>query len=193
MNEGMQGTMSLGALLRADMKRLEVGGAHVPAMIACLFLKPGFLTVFLYRLSAACQSKGLLGRIAAKILWRLNVLLSSCDISPRAVIGPGLHLPHPMGIVIGDATVGQHVRILQNVALGLKNFTEANRYTAADYPIIHDNATLCAGAIITGPVTVGEGAIVGANAVVLHNVPANAVAVGVPARIIENKAKPASF
>lgn len=168
--------------LRTDLSKLNAGGTGWMTFMVCLFTRPGFLAVFLYRLSASCLPYGFVGRFFAKFLWRLNVLLCSCDISPRAVIGAGLHLPHPMGVVIGEATLGENVKILQNVALGMRRFTDTD-HDPANYPVVGSNVILCAGAVLTGNVKIGHGATIGANAVVTHDVPENATAVGVPARI----------
>lgn len=171
------------ASLRADLSKLNAGGTGLLTLLACLLTRPGFLAVFLYRLSSALMSYGLLGRILGKFFWRINVLLCSCDISPRATIGEGLHLPHPMGIVVGEATIGQNVKILQNVALGMRRFSDMD-HDPANYPVIGDNVILCAGAVLAGNVKIGNGAVVGANAVVTEDVPAGTTAVGAPARIV---------
>lgn len=102
-----------------------------------------------------------------------------CFVQPGATIGPGLRLPHPNGIVIGSgAHIGAGCTIYHQVTLGgaRKGDWQANRY-----PQVGDNAMIFAGAKLLGAITVGEGAVIGANAVVNRDVPAHHVAIGSPA------------
>ena len=97
-------------------------------------------------------------------------------ISPSCYIGNNLLLPHPVGIVIGrDVIIGDNCIIYQNVTLGQKE---------DQFPVVGDNVTIFAGAQIIGNLRIGSNAIIGANAVVLKDVPESSTAVGVPARII---------
>jgi serine O-acetyltransferase len=142
----------------------------------------------LHRISSALYAKGVAGKITPKFLWRVNVFLSACHIDPLAKIGGGLKLPHPTGIVIGSAIIGRNANIHQNVTIGVR------RQYADDadeiYPVIGNNVTIYAGAVIVGNIKIGNGTTIGANAVVLNDVPAHATAVGVPARIVKhNKAR----
>lgn len=95
-------------------------------------------------------------------------------------LGYGVWFIHPLGIVIGgNARVGNRVRFFGNNTVG----------TAKEngYPVIGDDVWIGAGARILGPITIGARARIGANAVVLQDVPADSVAVGIPARILPNK------
>ncbi|EZP69670.1 Serine acetyltransferase [Sphingomonas paucimobilis] len=100
-----------------------------------------------------------------------------CFVQPSAVIGRGLKLPHPNGIVIGkDVEIGTNCTIFQQVTIGGKPSAEGSVL----YPVLGNNVTLFAGAKVVGRVSIGDGSIVGANAVVLSDVPERHVAVGVP-------------
>ena len=108
---------------------------------------------------------------------RLWSVITQTEISPATQIGGGLQLPHPNGIVIHpSAVIGPNCLIFQQVTIG----TRAGTKGAAR---IGGHVDIGAGAKILGPVTIGDHAIIGANAVVTRDVPAHAVAVGVPATI----------
>ena len=90
-------------------------------------------------------------------------------------------IPHPQCIVIGGATIGENVTVQQGVTIGA-NIDKAD--SGRKYPIIRDNVLIGAGAKVLGPLTVGCNSIIGANAVVINDVPEHSVAVGIPARIV---------
>ena len=91
----------------------------------------------------------------------------------------GTRFPHPIGIVLHKNTkVGRNCIIYQNVTIGAKNVKDGDINKPDNYPIIGDNVTIYAGAVIVGPITVGNNAVIGANAVVFNDIPENAVVVG---------------
>ncbi|WP_133253988.1 serine O-acetyltransferase [Paenibacillus xerothermodurans] len=111
----------------------------------------------------------------------MNLLLHSIEISPLARIGPGLVIPHTLGIVIGGgAVIGRDVTIYQNVTIGTKNGKDYR------YPSIGDNTVLFSGCVVVGPIKIGNNAVVGANAVVVSDVPNDSIALGIPA-VVKNK------
>lgn len=120
--------------------------------------------------------------IVGKMFTMANVAMFGIEVSPQVRIGGGLFLPHTVGTVLGAEKIGRNVTISQGVTLGTaepdKGFTVSLR------PVIGNHVTLGAGAKVIGRITVGDYAKVGANAVVLQDVPPYALAVGVPARII---------
>lgn len=117
--------------------------------------------------------------MVAKFFWLKIVKNHACYLSPKARIGHSFALPHATGVVIGDgAVIGNNVTLYQNVTIGQKE--------EGSYPCIHDNVTVYAGAVIIGAVTIHEGAVIGANAVVTKDIPANCVAAGVPAKVISS-------
>lgn len=170
----------------SDFDALGTKGRNPFVFLVYLIISPGFLAVFMYRLSALLVDLPFIGVVLAKMSYRLNAFISGCEIAPRAQIGAGLHIPHPCGIVIGFASIGSNVRILQNVTIGSRHQGD-DSYNSNSYPTIEDDVVIGAGAVLIGPIRIGCGAQIGANAVVLEDVPAFATAVGVPARLVLNK------
>jgi serine O-acetyltransferase len=115
----------------------------------------------------------------------LNVLVFGIEVSPQVQIGGGLFLPHTVGTVIGAARIGDNCTILQGVTLGTSEPDMG--FTVSARPIVGDHVLIGAGAKVIGRVMVGDYAKIGANAVVLCDVPTYALAVGVPARIVDRE------
>jgi serine O-acetyltransferase len=102
--------------------------------------------------------------------------LTGIEIHPAAEIGPGLFIDHGMGVVIGEtAEIGADVTIYQGVTLGGTGFATGKRH-----PTVEDNVTIGSGAKLLGPIRVGHGSKIGANTVVIHDVPPNCTVVGNP-------------
>ncbi|TFZ08869.1 serine O-acetyltransferase [Ramlibacter humi] len=120
-------------------------------------------------------------RWPARFLSLVSRWLTGIEIHPAAKIGDGVFIDHGMGVVIGEtAEVGDGCTIYQGVTLGGTSLTRG----AKRHPTLGKNVVVSAGAKVLGGFTVGDGARVGSNAVVLKPVPAGATAVGIPARII---------
>lgn len=165
------------ATLYQDARAQIEGPASAAKIIQVICLSLGFGVVLRYRLSHyLTKTLGL--PFLGKLIWSFSAIFNGCYISPKATIGPGFSLPHPIGVVIGDGTqIGANVTIYQNVTLGRRS-----RADTSSYPTVADNVTIFSGACVVGGVTVGEGAVIGANSVVTRDIPAYAVAVGAPAR-----------
>jgi serine O-acetyltransferase len=170
--------------LRADIERYQrfmgnTGPVSTLRLVASCF-NPRMAPVVLIRLAEFFHERRL--GVLAKLFTMANVAIFGIESSPLVRIGGGLFLPHTVGTVLGAEKIGDNVTILQGVTLGTaepdKGFTVSLR------PVIGNHVVLGAGAKVIGRVTVGDHAKVGANAVVLQDVPAHAIAVGVPARII---------
>lgn len=117
-------------------------------------------------------------------LWQMG--LYGIEIGKNVQLGEGVYFVHTLGIIIGgDAKIGDRVRFMGNNTVG----------TAKDdgYPEIGDDVIIGCGARILGAVKVGRGAVIGANAVVIEDVPAGATVVGVPARIVAMAGQPISL
>ncbi len=140
---------------------------------------PGLHAMWLHGIAHWLWEHGLrwLGR------WISHVarLLTGIEIHPGARIGRRFFIDHGMGVVIGEtAEIGDDVTLYHGVTLGGTSWAKGKRH-----PTLGNGVVIGAGAKILGPITVGDGAKIGANAVVVREVPANAVVVGVPGRIVE--------
>lgn len=112
------------------------------------------------------------------MVHRLNLSLHGIDILPGAVIGGGLRIDHPVGVVIGAGVqIGKDCILLQNVTIGTR-YLNAENYND-EFPTISDNVTIGAGAVILGGVNIGRGSTIGANSVVLADVMEGSTVTGV--------------
>lgn len=131
----------------------------------------------LYRVGHWCHQKGI--PIVPKLIYYLIRLLYNSSIPMTAEIGEGVMFGYGgMGIVLHhECRIGKNVVIAQQVTIG-------GRAPLRGTPVIEDDCYLGAGAKILGPIRVGEGSVIGANAVVIEDIPPHSVAAGVPARVI---------
>lgn len=119
-------------------------------------------------------------RLAARVLAGVMRAWTSVDIHPAAVVGSGLFIDHALGVVVGEtAEIGTDVTIYQGVTLGGTALEAGKRH-----PTVGDRVTIGAGAKVLGPITIGNGSRIGANAVVVRDVPPDSVVVGVPGQVI---------
>ncbi len=118
--------------------------------------------------------------ILPRLLSQVARLLTGIEIHPGAMIGRGLFIDHGMGVVIGETTViGDDVTLFQGATLGGTGKERGKRH-----PTIEDRVVVGAGAKILGNITIGSGSLIGANAVLIRNVPSNSTVVGVPGRVV---------
>ncbi|CAN5370384.1 serine O-acetyltransferase [soil metagenome] len=140
---------------------------------------PGLHALWSHRLTHRLWQRGGRAQLPARLLSQVTRSLTGVEIHPGAQIGKRFFIDHGMGVVIGEtAEVGDDVMLYHGVTLGGRSMAPVKRH-----PTIRDGAVLGAGARILGPVVVGAGAQIGANAVVVKDVPDGAVATGIPARI----------
>jgi len=156
--------------------------------------KPTFLEVFLgyngfhaiiwHRLNHALWSVGL--RALARFLANLSRILTGIEIHPEAQIGKKVFIDHGTGLVVGQtAIIGNEVTIYHDVTLG--GISTTGDVKGKRHPTIEDGAVIGAGAQVLGNITIGEKARVGANSVVLRDVPEGCTVVGNPARLVRCK------
>jgi serine O-acetyltransferase len=138
---------------------------------------PGFRAIFIYRISNRLVRSRF--RFLCFALVRIMRFTCNVDIEPTAIIGSGCRIPHTFSIVIGGGSViGNNSTIMQGVTIGGNSGKSQGRQTQ---PIIGNDVFIGPGAKILGPISIGHKVKIGANAVVLSNIPDSSVAVGVPA------------
>ncbi len=121
----------------------------------------------------------------ARLISQLSRFFTGIEIHPGATIGKSFFIDHGMGVVIGEtAIIGDNVLIYQGVTLGGTGLVKGKRH-----PTIGNNVVIGGGAKILGDITIGENSYIGANAVVIKDVPPNSTVVGVPGRITKQEGK----
>lgn len=153
------------------------------SVLEIVFCYPGLHAVWLYRIAHWFWIHGLyfLGRLTSHI----GRFLTGIEIHPGAKIGRKFFIDHGMGVVIGEtAEIGDNVTLYHGVTLGGVTWDKVKRH-----PTLDDNVVIGSGAKILGPFTVGKGAKVGSNSVVVKEVPPNATVVGIPGRVVMQEEK----
>jgi serine O-acetyltransferase len=163
---------------RGDHDRLTSRAAVVREVLRLVWLSDAFGALVLYRLKAACQRREI--PVVPRLAHRLAMSWAQLSIGDPVLVHPGIILPHGQVVIDGFAEIHTGVRIRPYVTIGLK---EGNIMG----PTIREHAAIGTGAKVIGPVTIGAQARIGANSVVLDDVPARAVVGGVPARVLRSQ------
>ena len=167
-----EGILGIISDLGMDVARMG-SGKIFPALF-----RLDFHVILSYRVRNSAKGS-LVGAVIGRVLQVVPRMASGCYLNAGAMIGGGLRMPHPTSIVIGKgAFIGRNATIFQNVTIG------SGDMEAGVYPVIGDDVTIFANAVIVGAVNIGAGAKIGAGAVVVKDVPAGRTAVGNPARIL---------
>ncbi len=175
----MRGDGVIGATLSEIRRDVGAAQSRDPAAagvgaVQILLAWPGVQALLAHRLASRLFHAGL--RLPARLIALVTRSLTGIEIHPAAEIGPGLFIDHGMGVVIGEtAKVGEDVTIYQGVTLGGTGFATGKRH-----PTVENCVTIGSGAKLLGPIVVGHGAKIGANTVVIHDVPPNSTVVGIP-------------
>jgi serine O-acetyltransferase len=169
------------ARLRRDINAVFERDPAARSRVEILTAYPGLHAIWFYRISHWLWLRGWfwLGRLGS----HLGRLLTGIEIHPGAAIGSGFFIDHGMGVVIGEtAEIGANVTLYHGVTLGGTSWNKGKRH-----PTLEDDVVVGAGAKILGPITIGARTRVGANSVVVKNVPPDSVVVGIPGRVTHRK------
>jgi serine O-acetyltransferase len=165
---------AIGADLRAALQRDPAAQGALDVVLSY----PGFHAIAAHRFIHALHRTGC--PLLPRWLSNFNRFLTGIEIHPNARIGRGFFIDHGMGVVIGEtAEVGENCTIYQGVTLGGTSLSRGKRH-----PTLGNGVTVGVGAAVLGAITIGDNAKIGGGSVVVRDVPANATAVGVPARIV---------
>ena len=162
--------------LRRDVRaaRDRDPAARDVGQVEILATWPGIHALLAHRVAHALAGAGI--PLLPRSISMLARAVTGIEIHPAARIGQGLFIDHGAGVVIGEtADIGDNVTIYQGVTLGGTGFATGKRH-----PTVQDNVTIGSGAKLLGPITVGHGAKIGANSVVITDVPPNSTVVGNP-------------
>ncbi|MEG0180176.1 MAG: serine O-acetyltransferase EpsC [Oscillospiraceae bacterium] len=165
--------------LIADAKSIRHKDPAAKSLAEVLLLYPGFHALIFYKLSHFLyrHHRFFLARTVSQ--WGRG--FTGIEIHPGATVGSGLFIDHGAGVVIGEtAEIGNNVTLYHGVTLGGTGKDKGKRH-----PTVCDNVLIGAGCKVLGPITLGANSRIGANSVVLSCIPANATAIGIPARIVK--------
>lgn len=148
-----------------------------------VMLYPGIHAVCMHRVAHWFWQKKLY--FVARFISQTNRFFTGIEIHPGAKIGNGFFIDHGMGVVIGEtAEIGDNVLLYHGVTLGGVSLEKKKRH-----PTIGNNVVIATGAKVLGAITIGDNAKIGANAVVLKDVPPDSTVVGIPGRVVMEKGK----
>jgi serine O-acetyltransferase len=173
--------------LREEIESIRQRDPAARSWLEVLLCYPGLHALVFYRAANWCWRHGL--KLLGRIFSHVGKMLTGVEIHPGATIGRRLFIDHATGVVIGQtAEIGDDVTLYQGVTLGGTSLHKGKRH-----PTLEDGVIVGSGAQVLGPITVGAGARIGANAVVLTDVPPGVTMVGIPARIAGRCAKGKEF
>ncbi|MDD2534798.1 MAG: serine O-acetyltransferase [Eubacteriales bacterium] len=169
--------------LIADAKSIAKRDPAAKNILTVILLYAGFHILIYHRIAHWLYRYHM--HFLARLVSQIGRFWTGIEIHPGAQIGNGLFIDHGMGVVIGEtAEIGDHCTIFHNVTLGGTGKDKGKRH-----PTLGNNVLIGAGAKLLGPFRVGDGASIGANAVVLHEVPNNGTVVGVPGKLVRQQGK----
>lgn len=143
----------------------------------------GLHAIWCHRIAHFLWKKGM--KTLARILSHISRFFTQIEIHPGAEIGRRFFIDHGCGVVIGETTeIGDDVLLYQGVVLGGTTHEKKKRH-----PTIGNNVVIGAGAIVLGPIKIGDGSRIGAGSVVIKDVPADSTVVGIPGRVVKEKKK----
>lgn len=171
--------MFLADEIKAIMERDPAATTVVEAL-----LYPSLHAVVLHKMSHALYKRNI--TFFPRLISQFGRFISGIEIHPGATIGKGLFIDHGTGVVIGEtAELGENVTLYQGVTLGGTGKERGKRH-----PTLGNNVLVGVGAKVLGAINIGDNARIGANSVVLKDVPANTTAVGIPARVVAYREHP---
>lgn len=182
--------------IREDIEAFKARDPAARSSAEIVLCYPGFHARLVHRVSHALWRRG--WRLLARLLSHIGKILTAIEIHPGAEIGRRFVIDHGTGVVIGETSIiGDDVTLYQGVTLGgiAPSVNSSAQVGTKRHPTLLDGAIIGCGAVILGPIVVGEGARIGANAVVTKDIPFGVTAVGNPAQVVmpRDKARAKEF
>lgn len=169
--------------IKQDLKSVFDRDPAARNIFEVLTCYPGLHAILVHRFAHALWVRNL--KWLARFASHIGRMLTGIEIHPGAVIGQRFFIDHGMGVVIGEtAQIGDDVTLYQGVTLGGTSWDKGKRH-----PTLENNVVVGAGAKVLGPFTVGQGAKIGSNSVVVKAVQAGQTVVGIPAKPVGSEAK----
>jgi len=173
--------MTLWSLVKEDFSLPKKNDPALQSQLELMFNYPGVWAIINYRVANSLYMKGY--KRISRLISGVSQFLTNTDIHPAATIGRRVFIDHGFGVVIGETTIIENdVLIYQGVTLGGVSLNQGKRH-----PTIESNTVIGSGAKVLGNITIGKNCKIGANSVVVKDVPCSSTAVGIPARIIRRK------
>jgi len=168
-------------IIKQDLRAVFDRDPAATSKLEVVLTYAGFHALLAYRISHWLKLHDV--PILPRVISQLARWVTGVEIHPAAQIGTGFFIDHGMGVVIGEtAEIGDYVTLFQGVTLGGTGKERGKRH-----PTLGNHVVVGAGAKILGGITIGDNVKIGANSVVLRNVPANSTVIGVPARVIKTQ------
>jgi serine O-acetyltransferase len=172
--------------IREDIRTVFAKDPAARSVLEVLTVYPGLHAIWWHRIASWLWRRRL--RYLARLVSNLGRFFTTIEIHPAATVGRRLFIDHGAGVVFGEtAVVGNDVLIYQGVVLGGTALSKTKRH-----PTVGNDVVIGTGAVALGPITIGDGARIGAGSVVINSVPPGATVVGIPGRVVEDRPKTAA-
>lgn len=182
-NNSLEKELTLWQLIKEDFRVPKLNDPVLDSNFELFFNYPGVWAIINYRVANRLYYKGF--KKLARFISGLSTFLTKTDIHPACTIGRRVFIDHAIGVVIGaTAIIEDDVLIYQGVTLGGVSLDRGKRH-----PTIRANSVIGSGAKVLGNIIIGKNSKIGANSVVICDVPKNSTAVGVPAKVIKREDK----
>lgn len=169
--------------MAGELKAAYKNDPAAKSYLEILLCYPGIHALFIHKISHKLY-KWRFPAVVPRLISHFGRFITGIEIHPGAEISDGVFIDHGMGVVIGEtAEIGDNVTMFQGVVLGGTGAAKGKKR----HPTVGDNVTIGAGAILLGPITVGHNVKIGAGSVVLCDIPSDATAVGVPAKVVKHR------
>lgn len=173
----------ISVIFKPEIKAVFERDPAARSSLEVILLYSGLHAIIYYRMSHALYRAGI--PILPRLISQFARFLTGIEIHPGATIGKGLFIDHGMGVVIGETSIiGDNVTLYQGVTLGGTGKEKGKRH-----PTLGSNVVVGTGAKVLGNINIGDDVLIGANAVVIRDVPPDSTVVGVPGRIVKQEGK----